>query len=166
MTVYANVYSFSNACWLVPSKRNGCRIGSTSVDVLLQCIVHNCASTVKHSVESELNIEQQKLRLLEKSATHRKRRKIVNTEIMRSSPKRDGKCKGGAALEGIPFMLTQKKPITAVAIKPVQIKTQTDTPNPDLYPSTCYMFSNFYLGGRADVSLDPKVKRKKKPNKV
>lgn len=80
---------------------------------------------------------------------------------MRSSPNRDGKCKGGTPLEGIPFMLTQKKPITAVAVKPMQIQTQADTPNPDLYPSTCYKFSNFYLGGRADVSLDPNVKRNK-----
>lgn len=57
MTVYANVSFFSNACLLVPSKINGCRIGSTSVDVLLQCIVHNCASTVLHTVESELNVK-------------------------------------------------------------------------------------------------------------
>lgn len=61
---------------------------------------------------------------------------------------------------GIPFMLTQKKPITAVAIKPVQIKTQIDTPNPDLYPSTCYKISDFYLGGNADISLDSNVKKK------
>lgn len=59
-------------------------------------------------------------------------------------------------------MLTQKKPITAVAIKPVQIKTQTDTPNPDLNPSICCKFSNFYLGDRAEISLDPNVKKKTK----
>lgn len=80
---------------------------------------------------------------------------------MRSSPERDGKCKGGTPLERIPFMLTQKKPITAVVIKPVQIKTQTYTPNPDLYPSTYYKFSNFYLGGNTDISLDPNVKKPK-----
>lgn len=51
-------------------------------------------------------------------------------------------------------MLTRKKPITAVAIKPVEIKTQTETPNPDLYPLTCYKFSNFYPGGNADISRD------------
>lgn len=153
---------FSHACWSVSSKRNGFRIRSTSVNVLLQCIVYNCALTVLHTVELKLE-HIVKLRYLQK---------ICNTQMaerskrqsMKSTQRRDGKCGGGKPLEGIPFMLKWSQ-LTAVSFKPVQIKS-CKTPNPDHCPSTRYKFSNFYLGGRADVLLDPTVKNKQTRYKI
>lgn len=37
------------------SKRNGFRIGSTSVNVLLECIEYSCALTVLHTAEGKMN---------------------------------------------------------------------------------------------------------------
>lgn len=94
---------FSNACWSVSSKRNGFRIRSTSVNVLLQCILYNCALTVLHTVERKL--EHSKNQVPAKDLQHTDGRKKQKTESMKSTQRRDGKCGGGKPSEGIPFML-------------------------------------------------------------